>query len=83
MGRAFKIPMPESRQVQIAKLREAVRQKRSRLEELKFVGRHPPKAMNEGIAAHISELEAELQQLENELHDLNVEQIRHELGQAK
>lgn len=76
--------MPESRQLQIAKLREVVRQKRSLLEVLKFSKELPSlKPGHDRFAADISELETELQQLENELHDLNVKQIRDELAQDK
>ena len=75
--------MMESRQSRIARLREIVSGTRSALEILKLANRNAPERMRDSFVAKIGKVERELQELESELHELNVQQIRHELGQHR
>ena len=72
--------MTESRQLRIAKLRQAVTSKRSHLRGMQFAGRHLPSSRKEEFANHVRELEDEIEKLAAELHQLEVEQIRAELA---
>lgn len=70
--------MPETRQSRIAKLTSEVNHRRGDLAILKHPLPNVSESFKERRAAHIQTLEIELQALEQELHQLRVEQIREE-----
>jgi len=72
--------MQESRQLRRAKLTEAVIRHRRLLRTMKFAAESAPLSIKEKVTSRIREITEELRRMENELHDLSVQQIREELS---
>jgi len=72
--------MQESRQVRRAKLTHDVRRQRELLWVMNIAVDKAPLAMKERLATRIQKAEEELRKMENELHELNVQQIHEELA---
>jgi predicted nuclease with TOPRIM domain len=71
--------MQESRQVCRAKLAETIKRKRHSLYALKITEGKVPSSMKERHATSIQRITEELQKLEQDFHELNVQQIREKL----
>ena len=72
--------MREARPVRKAKLAEAIKRKRFSLSALKMTEDKVPSSLRERHSASIQRVAEELQRLDEEFHELNVQQIREELG---
>jgi hypothetical protein len=72
--------MNESRQIRRAKLAEQVKRYRRLLSAMRLAEERGASSMNESIAGRIQAISDELRKMEEELHELNVQQIRDELS---
>jgi hypothetical protein len=72
--------MQESRQLRRAELAEGIKRCRHSLYVMKITEDKVSLSMKERIASHIREIEDELRRMEDEFHELNVQQIREELS---
>lgn len=70
----------KGRSVRRAKLAEEIKRKRFSLNALKMTDGKVPSSVRDRVAASILKVAEELQKLEKEFHELNVQQIREELG---
>jgi hypothetical protein len=70
--------MHETRQVRIAKLRDAVKHHRSRLALWEQTLRIVPVSEKDRFLVRMHEIEDELRAMEKGLHDLHLQQIREE-----
>ena len=71
--------MQESRQLRKTKLVEGIKRHRFSLYAMKFAGNRAPSSVKDKIESRIQEIPNELHKMEDELHELNVQQIREEL----
>ena len=75
--------MPESRQVRRGKLAREIAHKRRLLWVMKIAQDKLPLYLSERHASRIREMGEELQKMEDEFHELNVQQIRDEMNGAQ
>jgi len=72
--------MLESRQLRRAKLAEGIARRRQSLWLMKITEDKAPLSAKERLANRIRNIEDELRRMEDEFHELNVQQIREELS---
>jgi len=70
----------KARSVRRAKLAEEIKRKRFSLNALRMTEGKMPSSVGEVHAASIQEVSEELEKLEQEFHELNVQQIQEEMG---
>jgi len=73
--------MHETRQSRIARLTETIRRHRSTLVQSKPIVKTVPPERKEEVLTQVREMEDKLREMEKELHDLYVQQIRDESTQ--
>jgi hypothetical protein len=75
--------MTGSRQIRIAKLTTEVKLRRNQLAESEHALRIVPESERERFLGRMSEIGDEVRQMEIELHELQVEQIREEKARSE
>jgi hypothetical protein len=78
MSRATQVH--ESRQLRRAKLTEGIKRHRRSLYVMRIAEDQAPLSAKDKLASRVQEIADELHKMENELHELKLQQIREELS---